>query len=76
MSVNTEPISNLTRAAQEEARTRPTIGGKGQDARQVALDRELNLDAIRNARADFASGKINLEQFDTITKRKLDQKKK
>lgn len=72
MSVNTEPkpISNLTKAAQTEALTRPTIGGKGQDARQVGLDRELNLGAIKKARADLASGKINLEQFDEITKRK------
>jgi hypothetical protein len=72
MSVNTEPkpISNLTRAAQREALTRPIIGGKGQDARQVELDRELNLGATKKARADLASGTINLEEFDKITKRK------
>ncbi|MBU1323549.1 hypothetical protein KKE48_06020 [Patescibacteria group bacterium] len=62
--------SKLTEAVQTEALTRPTIGGKGQGPRQVGLDRELDGAAIKKARADLASGKINLEQFDQTTKRK------
>lgn len=63
--------SKLTEAVQTEALTRPTISGKkGQGPRQVELDRELDGAAIKKARADLASGKINLEQFDQTTKRK------
>lgn len=62
--------SKLTRAAQAEALSRPTIGGNSQDLRQVELERELNLDSIKQARNDLAAGKISLERFNKITNRK------
>jgi len=62
-------LQELTKAVQKEALTRPAIGGKGQDLRQVELDKELNLNSIKKARADLAAGKINLEQFDKTTGR-------
>lgn len=64
--------SNLTIAAQQEAATRPVIGGTGPDAgRQAKLNEELGMDPkVRKAREDLAAGKINLEQFDEKTGRK------
>lgn len=62
--------SKLTRAAQAEALSRPTIGSNSQDLRQVELERELNLDPIRQARRDLEAGKISLDQFNRITNRK------
>jgi len=64
--------SPQTVAAQNEAATRPEIGGGGQDAtRQVELERELGLSSeVKAARRDLAAGKINLEQFDQRAGRK------
>ena len=62
--------SKLIDAAQKEAFSRPTIGGNSQDLRQVELERELNLDPMRQARKDLEDGKISLEKFNKITNRK------
>lgn len=59
--------SKKTEAAQREALTRPVIGGKSQDPRQVELNRELDLSAIQEAKADLAKGTISIEEFEQLT---------
>jgi len=65
-----EVADRLIKAGQEEARTRPRLRGNNQNPRQVELRKELDLDTIRKARADFDAGKISLEEFNRIAGRK------
>lgn len=61
--------SKKIEGAQREAQTRPVIGGKSQDLRQVELDRELNLINIQEANARLAGGTITMEEYDKLTGR-------
>ena len=62
--------SRVREAAQREALTRPVIGGKSQDPRQVELDKELNLKNIEEANARLRKGNIAMEEYDELTGRK------
>ena len=59
--------SKLAEAVQKEALTRPVVAGRSQDPRQVELNRELDLDLIKQAREDLAKGTISIEEFDQLT---------
>lgn len=61
--------SKVREAAQREAQTRPVIGGKSQDPRQVELDRELDLRNIEEANARLRKGTITMEEYDKLTGR-------
>lgn len=61
--------SKVKEAALKEAQTRPDIGGKSQDPRQVELDRELNLKNIEEANARLRKGTITMEEYDKLTGR-------
>lgn len=61
----------LKEGAQKEQLTRPTIGGTSQEPRQIELNKDVRLDPIIiRAKADLTAGKISLEQFNIITKRR------
>lgn len=68
MEEQSDKLKKIQRV-QKEALTRPVIGGGGEDPRQVKLNSEVISSRIREARAKFDKGEINIEQFDQLTER-------